>query len=79
MRPATPTAPHAAVLLFARFLGGAVPANRLCGVTDLLDDSDATSEERLAFTRFFLDANGDDAVRLPDGDELAELLAIARA
>ena len=79
MRPATPPAPHAAVLLFARFLGGVVPANRLCGVTDLLDDSDASADERLAFTRFFLDATTDDSVRLPESDELAELLAIARA
>ena len=81
MRPAPASAvpPHAAVLLFARFLGGALPATRLCGVTDLLDESDASGDERLAFARFFLDATSDDLVRLPDSDELADLLAIARA
>jgi hypothetical protein len=81
MTPASASshAPHAAALLFARFVGGALPATRLCGVTDLLDDTNASADERLAFSRFFLEASAEDDVRLPDAAEMADLLAIARA
>lgn len=74
---ASATSPTA--LLFARFVGGALPATRLCGVTDLMDDVELSSDERLAFARFFLEASAEDDVRLPDAAEMADLLAIARA
>lgn len=66
-------------LLFARFVVGVLPATRLCGVTDLMDDVDISADERLAFARFFLEASAEDDVLLPDPAEMAELLAIARA
>jgi hypothetical protein len=72
--PANPTA-----LLFARFVGGRLPATRLCGITDLMDECELSQDERVAFTHFFLDASAEDDVRLPDVAELEDLLAIARA
>ncbi len=75
--PVATTNPTA--LLFARFVGGALPATRLCGLTDLMDECDLSTDERVAFANFFLDASAEDDVRLPDVTELEELLAIARA
>ena len=71
--------PHPTAQLFARFVGGALPATRLCGLTDLMDECDLSADERVAFAHFFLDASAEDDVRLPDAAELEELLAIARA
>jgi hypothetical protein len=72
--PVNPTA-----ALFAQFVGGSLPATRLCGFTDLMDECDLSNDERVAFTHFFLDASAEDDVKLPDVAELEELLAIARA
>jgi len=71
--PAHPTA-----ALFARFVGGSLPATRLCGLTDLMDEVELAPDERVAFTHFFLDASAEDDVRLPNVAELEEMLAIAR-
>ena len=76
----TPAPPaHATAALFARFVGGDLPANRLCGITDLLDEVELSADERVAFTHFFLDASVEDDVRLPNATELEDLIAIARA
>jgi hypothetical protein len=71
--------PNPTAILFARFVGGALPATRLCGLTDLMDECDLSPDERVAFAHFFLDASVEDDVRLPDPVEFEELLAIARA
>lgn len=81
MTPALATRTPALAVLFARYLAGQVAETQLNAVADLLEEADADAEERAAFTRFYLDAlaagEGDQA--LPKADELADLLAIARA
>ena len=75
----SPALANPTAVLFARFVGGALPATSLCGLTDLMDECELSQDERVAFTHFFLDASAEDDVRLPDPAELEELLAIARA
>lgn len=72
---------HALQQLLAQYVVGRVAEHQLAAVSDLLDDSDASAEERLAFTRFYLDAltDGDLTLGLPKAEELADFLDLARA
>lgn len=73
--------PHALSLLLTHYVAGQIAEAQLTAVSDLLDDSDATAEERLAFTRFYLDLldEGDLTPALPKADELTDFLHLARA
>ncbi len=79
--PATAQRAHALSLLLTRYVAGHIADAQMSAVSDLLDGSDATVEERLAFTRFYLDAlsEGDERLALPEADELADFLHLARA
>ena len=78
---ATPAArpAHPYAHLLTRYVAGCIAEAQLDGVSDLLDASDASTQERLAFAGFFLDAANEGDVRLPDAAELADFLALARA
>ena len=71
----------ALALLMARYVAGQIAEAQFHAVSDLLDEADVSPDERAAFARFYLDAlaAGEDAAALPRADELADLLALARA
>ena len=77
----TVTAPASLVLLLAGYLSGDVSHDALCRFDDLFEDAAATSRERQAFARFYLDAlaTGEHAEALPDPSEVSGILAAARA
>jgi hypothetical protein len=78
----TATAPaHPFVSLLAGYLDGTVGDDAMSRFDDLFEDAGATSEERLAFARFYLDvlATGDAAEALPRAAEVGGILAAARA
>ena len=67
-------------LLLGRYLAGEIADAQFAEVTDLLDETDASAEERAAFARFYLDAlSTDGIVKMPKTDDLGEILTIARA
>jgi hypothetical protein len=67
-------------LLLARYIVGEIAENELFGLSDLFDETDASPEERAAFAAFYLEQRATDGtVALPKPDELADLLAAARA
>ena len=71
---------HALSLLLGRYIAGEIAEAQLSDVTELLDETDASSEERAAFARFYLDAlTSDGEVKMPKAEELSEILNIARA
>ena len=71
---------HALSLLLGRYIAGEIAEAQFTDVNDLLDDTNATSEERAAFARFYLDAlSYDGEVKLPKPEELNDILTIARA
>ncbi len=67
-------------LLLGRYIAGEIAEAQFADVTDLLDETDATSEERAAFARFYLDALAvEGEVKMPKLEELNDVLNIARA
>ncbi len=71
---------NAMSLLLARYITGEIAEAQFADVTDLLDETDASANERAAFARFYLDAltlDGD--VKMPRTEEVSEILNIARA
>ena len=68
---------HSFTHLLARYISGSVEAEQLDALCDLMETTEATPAERLAFARFFLDAK-DDAV-LPQAREFVEIAGAARA
>lgn len=73
--------PHALAALLAQHIAGDLQDGALSDMTELFEDTDASASERLAFARFYLDlqAGGETAETLPKGDELTDVLTIARA
>ena len=73
--------PHALSALLAHHIAGDLQEGALSAMTELFEDTDASASERLAFARFYLDlhAGGESAEALPQSDELADVLTIARA
>lgn len=74
-------APHALSVLLTRFVAGEIAESALTTVCDLLEETPASAEERIAFARFYLDAlsTGDSEHALPRAEELADVIQIARA
>ena len=67
-------------LLLGRYISGEIAEAQLADVTELLDETDASADERAAFARFYLDAlSADGEVKMPKTDELSDILNIARA
>ena len=67
-------------LLLGRYIVGEIAEAQLADVTELLDETDASSEERAAFARFYLDAlSADGEVKMPKTEDLNDILNIARA
>ncbi len=66
--------------LLGRYIVGEIAEAQIMSVTDALDETDASSEERAAFARFYMDAlTSEGEVKMPALDELNDFLAIARA
>ena len=71
---------HALSHLLARYITGQVAEAQLADFTDLFDEADVSADERAAFAHFYLDAlMSEGEVKMPKADELADVLAIARA
>ncbi|MEM1054685.1 MAG: hypothetical protein AAGI52_04095 [Bacteroidota bacterium] len=68
---------HSFTYLLARYIAGAVEPDQLDALCDLMETSNATGDERLAFARYFLDAK--DEVTMPKAREFAEIAGAARA
>lgn len=67
-------------LLLGRYIVGEIAEAQFADVTELLDETDASSEERAAFARFYLDAlSADGEVKMPKTEDLNDILNIARA
>lgn len=67
-------------LLLSRYVAGELAEAQLFGLSDLLDDAEASATERSAFARFYLEALAEgDEVPLPRTEELTDLLSFARA
>lgn len=81
MTTATRPAPHALASLLVHYIAGDVPETTLDSVCDLLEQTAATADERLAFAQFCLDAvtAGVAEHALPRADEIADVIQIARA
>lgn len=81
MTTALRPAPNAYAVLLARYVAGEIAESALDAVCSAIDDTEATSDERLAFARFYLDAlaAGESDLALPRADEVADVLQIARA
>ena len=78
----TPTAPLTATAeLLAGYITGVVGDDAMARFDDLFEDTSATSAERRAFARFYLDAieAGEEADALPVPAEVPGILAAARA
>ena len=76
------TAPAASLApLLAGYLAGDVSHDAMCHFDDLFENASATSQERQAFARFYLDAlaTGEHADALPHPSEVSGILAAARA
>ena len=73
--------PSALTALLAGYLAGDVGDDAMTRFDDLFDEAAASSEERLAFARFYLDvvAAGDDSEALPTPAEVPGILSVARA
>lgn len=70
--------PHALTHLLAGYIAGDVSHDAMERFDDLCET--ASSQERLAFARFYLDAiASDDVAALPTADEAAGILAAVRA
>ena len=70
----------ALTLLLARYVAGQVAETQLFGLSNLLDEADATADERAAFASFYLEAlNDGEDLALPKADELNEFLGMTRA
>ena len=71
---------EAVSLLLGRYIAGEIAEAQFADVTELLDETDASSEERAAFARFYLDAlSADGDVKMPKTDDFGDFLDIARA
>lgn len=68
---------HPFTHLLGCYISGSVDAEQLDALCNLMEDSDATPAERLAFARFFLDAKND--VTMPHAREFVEITGAARA
>lgn len=81
MTTVTRQATHAYAALLTRYVVGDLEEQTFDALCSTLDDSVATSDERLALAGFYLDAlaAGDTAHALPRADEIADVLTIARA
>ena len=67
-------------LLLGRYITGEIAEAQFADLTELLDETDASSEERAAFARFYLDAlSTDGEVKMPKNEDLRDFLDIARA
>ena len=78
----TQTAPSDALLpLLAGYVSGDVTHDAMCRLDDLFEDGSASALEREALAHFYLDAlaTGEYAHALPNVDEMAGILAAARA
>lgn len=73
--------PHAFVSLLSGYIAGDVDDDAMARFDDLFEDATATTEERLAFARFYLDvvATGELAEAIPSPVEVPSILAVARA
>lgn len=71
---------HAFLLLLARYIAGEIAEAQFEQLTTLLDTTEASSEERTALARYYLDAisNGTE-INLPKAHEIKDFLTIARA
>ena len=78
---ATSARPHALSALLAQHIAGNLADGALSSMTELFEDTNASAAERVAFARFYLDLKtaGETPEALPKADELADVLAIARA
>ncbi|MDX1438924.1 MAG: hypothetical protein R3284_03375 [Rubricoccaceae bacterium] len=71
---------HALSLLLARYIAGEIADVQFNQFSELLDESEASSEERAAFARFYLDAvSSGSEVKMPKVNEIKDMLTIARA
>ena len=78
--PAAQQRAHALSVLLAGYIAGDDASDRFFDAADQLEEADASAAERAAFARFYLDAMSDDGdVKLPQADELSDLLNAARA
>ena len=68
---------HPFTHLLGRYIAGSVDAEQLDALCDLMEESEASPAERLAFARFFLDAKDD--VTMPQVREFVEITGAARA
>ena len=68
---------HPFAHLLQSYIAGSVEVEQLDALCDLMEDSEATADERLAFARYFLDARED--VNLPQVGEFVEITGAARA
>lgn len=78
---ATSARPHALSTLLAQHIAGTLEDGALSSMTELFEDTDASTAERVAFARFYLDLKqtGEIPEALPKADELLDVLSIARA
>jgi len=77
----TSARPHALSALLAQHIAGNLEEGTLSSMTELFEDTNASASERVAFARFYLDLKtaGESPEAMPKADELADVLAIARA
>lgn len=81
MTPATTLArPHALAVLLSRYVAGEIATEAVDAVCSLFEEVQTSPEERIAFTRFYLDALASgDLKALPTVAELSEILELSRA
>ena len=75
----TQTSPHSFSLLLASYIAGRVESDELGALCDLVEATDATPAERLAFASYYLDSKKEEAAGIPKLSEWAEILSAARA
>ena len=69
-------------LLFSRYVSGEIPDASWTGIVSALDESETTTEERLALAHFFNDACtdlGPSAVKVPALMEVEDYVEMLRA
>ncbi|MEM1116541.1 MAG: hypothetical protein AAF845_00035 [Bacteroidota bacterium] len=73
--------PNAFTALLAGYITGKVDDDAMSRFDDLLEDTSATAEERLAFARFYLDVlnSGESIEDFPSLTEVTGILGAARA
>lgn len=67
-------------LLLARYIAGEMAESQFEEISAMLDESEASSEERAAFARFYLDSmSTGNEIKMPKPIEVKDMLTIARA